>query len=81
MATEHETMTRVAKDNHSAELRSLDVEKTKREREHLDMAQRKQSQHDRDIQLKEDEMRAAFNNYKEQMKTKDDVMNQAWDDH
>lgn len=41
MQTEHETMTRVAKDNHYAELRSLDVEKTKREREHLDMAQRK----------------------------------------
>jgi len=33
------------------------------------------------MQQKEDEMRAAFSNYTEQMKRKDNEMRDAWDDH
>lgn len=36
MQTSHETMTRVTKDKHSDELKKLDSEKSKREREHLE---------------------------------------------
>lgn len=61
----YQTQIRDMKNAHSKELRTLDAEKTTREREHLDATKRAQDQQDEDMQTKEEEMRVSFDNYTE----------------